>query len=59
MELNTQVMEQYYHNQEQTKQIEELNKQIIAYVYLMGTNDLPDMYTQGLRVYSSHSQTWL
>ena len=29
MELNTQVMEQYYHNQEQTKQIEELNKQII------------------------------
>ena len=29
MELNTQVMEQYYHNQEHTKQIEELNKQII------------------------------
>ena len=29
MELNTQVMEQYYHNQEQTKHIEELNKQII------------------------------
>ena len=29
MELNTQVMEQYYHNQVQTKQIEKLNKQII------------------------------
>ena len=29
MELNTQVMEQYHHNQEHTKQIEELNKQII------------------------------
>ena len=32
MELNTQVMEQYYrvyHNQEHTKQTEELNKQII------------------------------
>ena len=29
MELNTQVMEQYYHNQEHTKQIEELNKQVI------------------------------
>ena len=29
MMLNTQVMEQQYHNQEQTKQIEELNKQII------------------------------
>ena len=33
MELNTQVMEQYYHNQEHTKQIaiEELNKQIIKH----------------------------
>ena len=29
MELNTQMMEQYYHNQEKTEQIEELNKQII------------------------------
>ena len=29
MMLNTQVMEQQYCNQEQTKQIEELNKQII------------------------------
>ena len=29
IELNTQVMEQYYHNQEHTKQTEELNKQII------------------------------
>ena len=29
IKLNTQVMEQYYHNQEQIKQIEELNKQII------------------------------
>ena len=29
MELNTQVMEQYYHNQEHTKQIDELNKKII------------------------------
>ena len=29
MELNTQVIEQYYNNQEHTKQIEELNKQII------------------------------
>ena len=29
MELNTLVMEQHYHNQEQTEQIEELNKQII------------------------------
>ena len=28
MELNTQVMEQYCHNQEHTKQTEELNKQI-------------------------------
>ena len=28
MMLNTQVMEQQYHNQEQTKQIEELNKQL-------------------------------
>ena len=27
--VNTQVMEQYYHNQEHTKQIEELNKQIV------------------------------
>ena len=26
MEVNTLVMEQHYHNQEQTKQIEELNK---------------------------------
>ena len=26
MELNTQVMEQHFYNQEQTKQIEELNK---------------------------------
>ena len=32
MELNTQVMEQYYHNKEQTKQIEELNKQIIKQI---------------------------
>ena len=29
MQLNTLVMEQHYHDQEQVKQIEELNKQII------------------------------
>jgi len=28
VQLNTQVMEQHYHNQEQTKQIEELNEQL-------------------------------
>jgi len=28
IQLNTQVMEQHYHNQEQTKQIEELNEQL-------------------------------
>ena len=29
MDLSTQVMEQHYHSQQQTKQIEELNKQLI------------------------------
>ena len=29
MELNTQLIQQFYHNQEQIKQIEELNKQVI------------------------------
>ena len=33
MELNRQLIQQLYHNQEQTNQIEELNKQVIKQIH--------------------------